>query len=77
MEFLARFATIACFVGGRPAENQLTQWLEALNKRVDGVITLGRNLGKGFFLLKANHEAVAKKLLPLTSYRSVEGMCVF
>jgi hypothetical protein len=36
-----------------------------------------RNLEKGFFLLKANHEAVAKKLLPLTPYRSAEGMCVF
>jgi hypothetical protein len=77
MEFLVKFATIACFVGGRPSENLLKQWLGTLGERVDGVITMGRNLGKGFFLLKANHGAVAKKLLPLTPYRSAEGMCVF
>jgi hypothetical protein len=77
MEYLVKFATIVCFVGGRPTDHQLRNWLETLCKRVDGVITLGRNLGKGFFLLKANHEEVARKLLPLTPYRSTEGMCVF
>jgi hypothetical protein len=76
MEYLAKFATIACFVGGRPTDHQLRNWLETLCKRVDGVITLGRSLGKGFFLLKANHEEVARKLLP-SLHTDQQKVCVF
>jgi hypothetical protein len=37
MEFMVKFATIACFVGGCPLENHLKKWLGTLGERVNGL----------------------------------------
>jgi hypothetical protein len=76
MQWLQNFAVIACFLGGTPPAYQLRNWLETLKVEV-GVVTLGRTLGHGFFILRAQDTAVVRALLLLTPWRSRFGMCVF
>ena len=75
MEFLEAYAVIAFFIGGKPPEHLMYEWLEKLKEQVQGPLARGRNLGRGFFILKAGD--VVKNLLLLTPYRSKFGLCVF
>jgi hypothetical protein len=77
MEYLQTFAVIAFFIGGKPSEHLMFEWLEKLKEHVQGPLVRGRNLGRGFFILKANDKDVVKNLLMLTPYRSKFGLCVF
>jgi hypothetical protein len=76
MQWLQTYAIIACFLGGTPPAYQLRNWLEALKLEV-GVVTLGRTLGHGFFILQAQDTEVVRAILLLTPWRSRFGMCVF
>jgi hypothetical protein len=77
MEYLQAFAIIAFFIGGKPSEHLMLGWLEKLKEQVQGPLVRGRNLGRGFFILKAAEPEVIKNLLMLTPYRSGCGLCVF
>jgi hypothetical protein len=76
MEWLQNFAVIACFLGGTPLAYQLRNWIEDLKAEV-GLVTMGRILGQGFFVLRAKETEVIKALLTLTPWRSKYGMCIF
>lgn len=45
-EYLQNFATITCFIGGKPPEYQMQNWILLVHNAVDNLVTLGRNLGK-------------------------------
>jgi hypothetical protein len=77
MEYLTQFMVIASFVGGKPPEHMLQHWLNHLQHHISGTLILGRNLGKGFFLIKTGHTDTMKQLLLLTPYRSPAGLCIF
>jgi hypothetical protein len=55
MDYLTQFVAIACFVGGVPPMAAIPSWLLQLQWEVGGGLTMGWNLGKGFFLIKASH----------------------
>lgn len=77
VNYLSEFAAIACFVGGRPPASQLRQWTEQLQHTVQGNLSIGRNLGKGFFVMKATSPEAMKRLLLTTPHRSPQGLCIF
>jgi hypothetical protein len=77
MEYLQTFAVIAFFIGSKPLEHLMFEWLEKLKEHVQGPLVRGRNLGRGFFILKADDKDVVKNLLMLTPYRLKFGLCVF
>jgi hypothetical protein len=77
MEFLQAYAITAFFIGGKPPEHLMYEWLEKLKDQVKGLLARGRNLGRGFFILKADDLDVVKNLLLLTPYRSKHGLFVF
>jgi hypothetical protein len=77
MDFLQTFAVIAFFIGGRPPESQMQGWLGKLKEQAQGPLARGRNLGRGFFIIKADDQEVVKNLLLLTPFRSEQGLCVF
>lgn len=77
MEYLTEFTVIACFVEGRPPNHEMQLWLNQLQQKVGGSLTLGRNLGKGFFLIKSDDQDSIQKLLLATPYRGHRGLCIF
>jgi hypothetical protein len=77
MDFLQNFAVIAFFIGRRPLESQMQGWLETLKVQVQGPLVRGRNIGRGFFIIKADDHEVVKNLLLLTPFQSNQGLCVF
>jgi hypothetical protein len=42
-----------------------------------GVVTLGRILAHGFFILRAQDTKVVRAIMLLTPWRSRYGMCIF
>jgi hypothetical protein len=42
-----------------------------------GLVSPGRNLGQGFFILRVKEMEVVRALLLLTPWRSRYGMCIF
>lgn len=76
MEFLSRHVLMAFFVGGRPSQHTMPQWLETLQRQARGHVGIGRNLGRGFFQLRAKDAGTAQKLLTLTPFKSRWGNCV-
>jgi hypothetical protein len=77
MDYLAQFVVIASFIGGKPPEHMLQQWLSHLQTLVSGTLTLGHNMGKGFFVIKAGNTDTVRQLLLLTPHRLSAGFCVF
>jgi hypothetical protein len=55
----------------------MSGWMEKLKEQAQGLVVRGRNLGKGFFLLKADCQEVVRNILLLTPFRSRFGLCVF
>lgn len=49
MEYLSKHVLLAFFVGGRPPQHSLPQWVEAIQRQVGGHVAIERNLGRGFF----------------------------
>lgn len=77
MEYLATHAAIGCFVEGRPSQNEMPAWINSLQSKVRGQLILGRNLGKGFFVIKADSKDTVTNLLLATPYRGSKGLCIF
>lgn len=77
MEFYSQFVVIANFIGGKPNEQALHQWLVPLQSQVKGALSLGRQLGRGFFSIKTASADVVRNLLLLTPYHSPYGLCIF
>jgi hypothetical protein len=77
MDYLAQFVVIASFVGGKPPERTLQQWLSHMQTLISGTLILGRNMGKGFFVIKAGDTDTIRQLLLLTLRRSSAGFCIF
>lgn len=63
MEYLKEFALIACFVERRPPAYEMQAWLQQLHQKVGGKLALGRNLGKGFFIIKSDDQDWIQKML--------------
>jgi hypothetical protein len=76
-EYLRNFGVIASFIGRRPSALQFQQWRMLLQRKVQGLVSFERNLGRGFFLLKTNNTEVVRSLLLLTLFHSDFGLCVF
>jgi hypothetical protein len=77
MEYLTNFVTTAFFVGGRPPMQPLLRWLEEIQRVVGSKVALGRDLGRGFFLLKTESAEVVTKIQMLTLYRTQACLCIF
>lgn len=76
MEYLSRHVLLAYFVGGRPPQHSISPWLELVQRQVGGYVAIGRNLGRGFFQLRAKDFGIVQKLLTLTPFKSRWGNCV-
>ena len=63
MEFLSRHVLLAFFVGGRPPQHAIPKWLELIQRQVGGFVSIGRNLGRGFFQLRTKDSGTVQKLL--------------
>lgn len=49
-KYLQNYATIVCFIGGKLPEYHMRNWIRLLQNAVQGLVTLGCTLGKGFLL---------------------------
>jgi hypothetical protein len=68
---------IANFVGPKPLEAALQQWLAQFKGTTKGAIAMGQHLSPGFFILKASNIETVRSLLLLTPHRSQFGLCIF
>ncbi len=55
----------------------MANWIDTLQGKVQGKLTLGRSLGKGFFVIKTDSEDTISNLLMATPYRGSKGLCIF
>jgi hypothetical protein len=76
MEHLQTFVVVVGFIGAKPSKLALRPWLAQLQTQVSGTLTLGRNLGWGFFSIKTSDAKAVRDLL-LLSYRTSVGLCIF
>jgi hypothetical protein len=66
MKYLKIYGVVVGFVGMKPLEHALRSRLSHLQAQVKGMLTLGRNLGRRFFLFKILQTDAVKKLLLLS-----------
>ena len=68
---------IAKFVGPKPAHRDMGMWLQALNQELRGsLLTICRNLGKGYFFLQSEDKDVLDNALMLSPFKSRWGTCM-
>lgn len=75
MDYLSRHVLIAFFVGGRPPSQSIPQWLESVQRQVGGHVSMGRNLGRGFFQIRTRDAGTAQKLSLLLKLDGVIVSC--
>lgn len=73
MEYLSRHVLSAFFVGGRPSQHSLPQWLEMVQRQAGGYVSVGRNLGRGFFNFEQKMLVQFRNSLPLLLSNLVGG----
>ena len=64
---------IAYFVGGQQTKRTLSQWLRDISQDAKEELTLGRELGQGFFQIVCKNEAATQKDLMRTPHHSKWG----
>lgn len=70
MTHLKKFVVIAYFVGGRQSLGVLCEWINALRREIGEDISMGRDLGRGFFHISTKSEQATQKLLMKTPHHS-------
>lgn len=56
MTHLKKFVVIAYFVGGRQSLGTLCEWINALRREIGEEVSMGRDLGRGFFHITTKSE---------------------
>ena len=68
---------IGKFVGSKPSPQAMKLWIQALNQKLRGnALSLCRNVGKGFFLLRSEDKDTLNALLMVSPFRSKWGTCM-
>ena len=68
---------IGKFVGSKPSPQAMKLWIQALNQELRGnALSLCRNVGKGFFLLRGEDRDTLNIALMVSPFRSKWGTCM-
>ena len=77
IEMLKDQLLIGKFVGPKPSPQAMKLWIQALNNEVRvNALSLCRNVGKGFFLLKGEDKDILNNALMVSPFRSKWGTCM-
>ena len=76
MEYFRKYVVIVYFVGGKQSSLILRDWLAMLANQVGEPLSLGRDLGRGFFQVIAKSECTAQKVMMRTPHHSTWGTCL-
>lgn len=76
MSNLQHHSSIAYFVGGRQSSDTLRQWIASVQTQINESVTIGRDLGRGFFQIRTSSLVATQKVLMLTPHHSKWGTCI-
>ena len=76
MEYFRKYVVIAYFVGGKQNSVILRDWVATLTNQVGEPLSLGRDLGRGFFQVITKSECATQKVLMRTPHHSSWGTCL-